>query len=65
MKYTNLAYRHRVLNRLANMAFRKGGIDAVRQSLERATMKIWQALASVYGRTQDVIRHAHAVRAAI
>lgn len=65
MKYTNLEYQHKVLNRLAEMAFRKGGLDYMRKSLDNATMKIWMALDSVYGRSPDTIKAGYNMRQTI
>ncbi len=53
MKYTNLNYQHRVLNRLADMAWHKGGQEYCRKSLDNATRKIWAALDDVYGRSPE------------
>lgn len=62
MKYTNLTYQSAILNRLAALAYRKGGTEAMRTSLDNATMKIWDALDTVYGRSPDVIRAGHNMR---
>jgi len=62
MKYTNLDYQSAVLNRLASLAYRKGGMEGMRNSLDRATMKIWQALDTVYGRSPATIQHGYNVR---
>ncbi len=41
MKYLNMSYTCRVLDRLANAAYRRGGIEYMHQSIDRALDKIW------------------------
>ena len=48
MKYTNLTYQSKVLNRLANMAYNKGGLSAMRNSIDKAMDHIWNSLESYY-----------------
>ena len=44
MKWLNLDYQCDVLNRLANMAYRKGGLEAMRKSLDLAMERIWSEI---------------------
>lgn len=62
MKYTNLNYRSAVLNRLANMAYNKGGMEYMQKSLDNAMDKIWKALDSVYGRLPEVTKQGYNMR---
>ena len=62
MKYTNLEYQSKCLNRLANRAYRVGGLETMQKSIERATDKIYRVLDTVYGRLPEVTRQAHNVR---
>lgn len=48
MKYKDLNYQRRVLNRLGDMAFKRGGLVAMNQALDKAMNHIWQALEVVY-----------------
>lgn len=44
MKYANMEYTCRILDRLAESAYRKGGIEYMRNSLDRAIDRIWNSL---------------------
>jgi hypothetical protein len=65
MKWTNLAYQAKVLNRLASLAYRAGGLPVMQAAIERATDKIYKALDNVYGRLPEITRHGYNVRRTI
>ena len=44
MRFRDAEYRERVLDRLASMAYAKGGVAAMRRSLDNATQRIWSEL---------------------
>lgn len=48
MKYTDIKYQAKILNRLAELAYRKGGLPAMEVSIEKATDKIWRVLEAWY-----------------
>lgn len=63
MKYTNLTYQSKVLNRLADRAYKAGGLDTMKQSLDKAMARIWAALDTYYaGRTTATIQAGHNLR---
>jgi hypothetical protein len=44
MKYLSVSYRSKVLNRLSDMAYRKGGTAQMRDSLSVACSKIYREI---------------------
>lgn len=47
MKYKDMNYVCRILDRLAEAAYRRGGIEYMRNSLDRAIDRIWNSVGGV------------------
>ncbi len=47
MKYKDMGYVCRCLDRLAEAAYRRGGIEYMRNSLDRAIDRIWNSMGGV------------------
>jgi len=60
MRYKQYQYQARILNRLADRAYNRGGLQAMKATLDAAMNHIWTALET--GRHPQTIRHAHAMR---
>jgi hypothetical protein len=54
MKYNDVKYQARVLNRLADRAFRVGGVAGMRAALDKATARIWAAVELHYQEVHHV-----------